>query len=269
MQQFLGMYFVICSCLKGWAAIDAIWKEKNKHESALGLAKLLAKQDFSWKYSYKAEEDSSISLGLGKGGEKGTQNSKEGSKATTSEKSETLLEIPLLLAAREGIEEIFNEILNEYRQAVDHVSNNGHNILHLAILHRQDKIFERLKQMEMSVQKLASKIDNNGNTILHQVAERKHYEGGKRPANPISFFAKPTHHREPPHSTRSVPHRRFTVNHPTAPDLSHIRFTAKPTHHREPPHSTRFVPRRRFTMNPPTTVNHPMAPDLSHVVDSP
>ncbi|KAJ0018903.1 hypothetical protein Pint_09566 [Pistacia integerrima] len=102
----------------GWAAIDTFWKEKNKHESALGLAKLLAKQDFSWKYSYKAEEDSTISLG---------------SKATTSEKSETLLEIPLLLAAREGIEEIVNEILNEYPQAVDHVSDNGHNVLHLAI----------------------------------------------------------------------------------------------------------------------------------------
>ncbi|KAJ0081614.1 hypothetical protein Patl1_09847 [Pistacia atlantica] len=196
------MYFTICSCLKEWAAIDAIWKEKNKHESALRLAKFLAKQDFSWKYSYKAEEDSTISLGLGKGGEKGTQNSKEGSKATTSEKSETLLEIPLLLAAREGIEEIFNEILNEYPQAVDHVSNNGHNVLHLAILHRQDKIFERLKKMEMSVQKLASKIDNNGNTILHQVAETKHYEGGKRPGPAFQFQEELTWYQVEPSSLK-------------------------------------------------------------------
>lgn len=172
--------FSLFSCT-GWEAINTIWKEKNKHESALVLAKLLAKQDLSWKHSYKAEEDSTISLGLGKGADKGPQNSKEGSKATTSEKSETLLEIPLLLAAREGIVEIFDEILNEYPQAIDHVSENGHNVLHLAIMHRQHKIFERIEKMEMSIQKLASKIDNNGNTILHQVAETKHYEGGKRP----------------------------------------------------------------------------------------
>lgn len=179
-------YFSLFSCT-GWASIDTIWKEKKKHESALKLAMLLAKQDTSWKLSYEAEEVRTIFLGLGKGGEKGPQNSKEGSKSTTSEKSETLLEIPLLLAAREGIEEIVIEILNEYPQAVDHVSDNGHNVLHLAIMHRRDKIFERIKQMEMSVEKLASKIDNNGNTILHQVAETKHYEGGKLPGPALQF----------------------------------------------------------------------------------
>ncbi|GKU89899.1 hypothetical protein SLEP1_g3971 [Rubroshorea leprosula] len=98
--------------------------------------------------------------------------------ATIEERPDT----PLIIAASTGIKEIVNEIIEVYPQALEHVTRNGQNILHVAILHRND-IFERIKAGKEEVRKVVKQrlvlgIDNDGDTILHKAACAKYYHGG-------------------------------------------------------------------------------------------
>ncbi|XP_059437027.1 ankyrin repeat-containing protein NPR4-like [Corylus avellana] len=89
--------------------------------------------------------------------------------------------IPLLIAASEGIVEIVNEILQVYPQAIEHVTKDEENILHVAIKYRQMEIFRRVKKMKIIRDcRLVSRIDNRGYTILHHVADTEKYDGGNK-----------------------------------------------------------------------------------------
>lgn len=51
-------------------------------------------------------------------------------------------ETPLFLVTKSGYTEIVKGILEVYPQAVEHVVEDGRNILHLAIMYRRNQIFE-------------------------------------------------------------------------------------------------------------------------------
>ena len=80
---------------------------------------------------------------------------------------------PLFLATRSACLEIVEEILKIYPQAVKHIDDKGRNILHIAIKYRQLKIFELVNDMELPMQRLTRKIDEDGNSILHTVGKKK------------------------------------------------------------------------------------------------
>ncbi|KAJ4717033.1 putative Ankyrin repeat family protein [Melia azedarach] len=186
--------------IQGCPRIMKIWKEKRKHELAVALTKLLVDQDTSWKESYQADTDATISLGLGKG-EQQPGNSKDDQKAAaaSTEKSNTTTEVskkkkrssteaPIFMAASNGIIEIINVILDKYPQAVDYVSDYGQNMLNATVMHRRWMIFERIMRLEEeTVQKLAARIDNFGNTLLHHVADMRYYRGGIRFGPALEF----------------------------------------------------------------------------------
>lgn len=143
--------------------------EKRNHAFSLKLVKLLVTQDISWNTSFLAE-DTTISIGLGQGSK--TEGTRE---VIPLDKTLSSPETPLIMAARTGIKEIVLEILKEYPEAVDHVSENEQNILHVAIMHRHEKIFELIQKKVIDIHWLASKIDHNGYTILHHVADMTYY----------------------------------------------------------------------------------------------
>ena len=85
---------------------------------------------------------------------------------------------PLLTAASEGIVEIFDKIIEAHPQAIEHLDKDEENILHVAVAYRQEEIFNRLKQMMVIRDcRLVSRININGYTLLHQVADMKYYQG--------------------------------------------------------------------------------------------
>ncbi|KAL6281981.1 hypothetical protein ACE6H2_012910 [Prunus campanulata] len=67
------------------------------------------------------------------------------------------------------------EILRQHPQAAEHVSDSEQNILHLAIKHRQREILDLLKRKPITISRLNEMIDSDGNTILHQAADRSYY----------------------------------------------------------------------------------------------
>ncbi|KAK9186464.1 hypothetical protein WN944_005645 [Citrus x changshan-huyou] len=95
----------------------------------------------------------------------------------------------LLFAASNGIRDILEEILRQNPQAMlSTVNQKGQTILHVAIRRRQHNIFQFImEKMPLYVLKWATRIDDKGYTILHHVADMKHYEHGIRPGPVYQF----------------------------------------------------------------------------------
>ncbi|KAH9803505.1 hypothetical protein KPL71_001792 [Citrus sinensis] len=107
----------------------------------------------------------------------------DGKNATTDDRT-------LHFAASNGITEIMLEMLQQDPQAL--LSNvnelTEQNILHVAVERRQHKVFEFImKEMQLYVPKWAAGIDKYGYTLLHNVADMKHYKQGTRPGPVLQF----------------------------------------------------------------------------------
>ncbi|KAL4628260.1 hypothetical protein ACB092_05G224500 [Castanea dentata] len=192
---------------KGWPAINKLWKMKGMHSSASELTESLVEADDTRK-DFPCElknDDKTISLEKvdtsvdkdrgdllslcqrmfdlvheqgqtsgtkevgGDGTSKGQPNERNHQKS---------YQHPLLEAACNGIVEIFDKMIESYPQVIEYISNDEENILHVAIGHRQWDIFHRVEKMEVIMKcRLASRIDKDGNTLLHHVAEGKRYFG--------------------------------------------------------------------------------------------
>ena len=141
------------------------------YKSAVQLAKFLVGKDTSWEC---------ISSGIDvmkpkihKYGEKGGQERQEGHLYNTiPDQMESRAETPLILATKSGCVEIVEEILKAYPQAVEHIDDDGRNVLHVAIKYRQLKIFKLVTRMEVPMKRLGRKIDKDGNSILHNVGKK-------------------------------------------------------------------------------------------------
>ncbi|OMO64802.1 hypothetical protein COLO4_31840 [Corchorus olitorius] len=187
LQRYIDskMNHKICSFLAiRWGTLDRIWTKKKTHALAVTLAGKLVKTDSSWCVAHKPEEDGKICLEREEKEEAETK-TEEGiitTNTSSSKKRSKSPDTPLLIAATAGIMEIVMLILNVYPQAVEHVSQNGRNILHVLILHRKFNIYEHLKEeKEEATKRLVLGIDNDGSTILHHAANTKYYHGGIKP----------------------------------------------------------------------------------------
>ncbi|XP_068322090.1 uncharacterized protein [Pyrus communis] len=193
--------------------IDTIWKEKKNKKSLKKLIPLLVKlDDYSLLITNKQPNIRTISLGSGEkpdkekeatksdktngdeGGEKGkaaadkhlsgvreitvSDRCKKEEEATKSKKearSEANKSTPLLIATITGFSTIVKEILEQHPQTAELVNENERNILHLAIKNRQKDILDLIQSEPKLMSRLNKRIDHNGNTILHQAADRTYY----------------------------------------------------------------------------------------------
>lgn len=149
---------------------QTVQTEKQQYESAMELAKFLIERDTSWELTYQIQDQGRPKIhkygrsNIEKGITEGPSTNIAASPAGYNE-----AETPLFLATKSGCLQIVKEILKTYPQAVEHIDDEGRNILHVAIKYRQLEIFELVKEKEAAMRRLVRKIDNNGNTILHMV----------------------------------------------------------------------------------------------------
>ncbi|GKU89911.1 hypothetical protein SLEP1_g3983 [Rubroshorea leprosula] len=181
---FIHFWIRFWMFLEEWDYIKEIRKTKRKHELAGKLADSLVKNDSS---SWRKRHEHNTNICLPR--EKETVGGKESEASSQTEGIATTmvpqLETPLIIAASTGILEIVKKIHKEYPQALEHVNENGQNILHVAILHRQYDVFEHVKnesEKDRGVVKrrLVLGIDNDGDTILHKAARSEYYSGGTK-----------------------------------------------------------------------------------------
>ncbi|GFZ03248.1 hypothetical protein Acr_15g0018560 [Actinidia rufa] len=142
---------------------DTSETEEGIYESAMRFAKFLIERDTSWEVTEPAIDTSKPQIHYDR------VPSTFHVQAAGEEKKTRASETALLLATKKGILEIAEKILTVYPQAVEHIDDQGHNILHKAIMFRQIGILNLVDKLQIPTTRLVRKIDNKGNTILHMV----------------------------------------------------------------------------------------------------
>ena len=64
-------------------------------------------------------------------------------------------------------------LLKKYSNCIEHVDDEGRNVLHVEIKYRQLKIFELVARMEVPMKRLVRKLDNDGNSNVHTIRRKK------------------------------------------------------------------------------------------------
>uniref|UniRef100_A0A6N2KHG1 PGG domain-containing protein n=1 Tax=Salix viminalis TaxID=40686 RepID=A0A6N2KHG1_SALVM len=155
--------------------LERIWDEKRKHVFALAFAESLVEKDESLKVlvtktdQNKDEENEERDMGGVK------------YKGFSAVPSLTIKkEIPLFTAARRGIEKIVRLIIERHPHAIDKCDDMGRSILDVAVIYRQQKIFDIIvneKEKEVPLARMRRVLDKSGNTLLHHVADIKKNSG--------------------------------------------------------------------------------------------
>ncbi|RYR22528.1 hypothetical protein Ahy_B03g067836 [Arachis hypogaea] len=178
--------------------IGHIWQKKKQHKLAECLAELLVQKDFSWQISFHSNFQPLIVLPILSSKldrikeiqlmkEKRqlveiahSRISKPLLKESISKASHFKNYTPLLMAAGSGIVEIVEKIIDMNPEAISHVSQDEHNVLHMAVKHRQLKIFNLIKR-NSAFKSLIHRITEEGRTLLHQVARMEFYKEQRLP----------------------------------------------------------------------------------------
>ena len=79
-------------------------------------------------------------------------------------------ETSILAAARNGITEIVEEILNKYSMSIHDETDEGKNIALLAVENRQPTIYQLLLKRGLLIETMLQKLDKDGNNALHLAA---------------------------------------------------------------------------------------------------
>ncbi|KAK4256157.1 hypothetical protein QN277_009061 [Acacia crassicarpa] len=177
------IYYVICKHVaKEWDIVKEIWKKKQKNMQANEVADFLVSIDNSWRDTNHGDRPrTEVVLPVIQ-----PTNVARTRKAFQERTSFNLTPVkskdytPLLLAASTGIIEIVEKIIDVHPDAVSHVQRNGQNVLHIAVKHRQKKIYKHLKKFKV-LNGLGSHIASHDRTLLHQVARMDYYDGGNQP----------------------------------------------------------------------------------------
>ncbi|KAM3754453.1 hypothetical protein ACB098_03G166200 [Castanea mollissima] len=133
-------------------------------------------------------------------------------------------ETSILAAARNGITEMVEEILNKFPMAIHDDTDEGKNIALLAVENRQPKIYQLLLKRELLTETMLQKVDKDGNNALHLAAklgknkpwlipgaalqvqwEIKWYEYVKRTVPQYLLFQ--------PNNDKKIPAQLFTEHH--------------------------------------------------------
>ncbi|KAK4259062.1 hypothetical protein QN277_005436 [Acacia crassicarpa] len=181
--------FAVWKCLApvfNW--IESIWKEKKKHQLAERLAGLLVRCDYSWQLPYDerkyktSDELPPVLYNVAKRKKELHWRHKKEIIHMDCPKHKDELKAykhhpALLIAASNGIQEILNLYIKEHPESINHVSKeDGQNLLHIAVRHRQEKILDRLEK-QPDLNSLASQVNQENRTALHEVAGIDYYRG--------------------------------------------------------------------------------------------
>ncbi|KAJ0051900.1 hypothetical protein Pint_03255 [Pistacia integerrima] len=79
-------------------------------------------------------------------------------------------ETPILIAAKNGITEIVQKILEKYPVAIQDMNTDRKNIVLLAVENRQPHVYQLLLKITTMKESVFRKVDNKGNSALHLAA---------------------------------------------------------------------------------------------------
>ncbi|KOM53636.1 hypothetical protein LR48_Vigan09g229500 [Vigna angularis] len=184
----------------GSANINKIRRKKEKHEWSVQIMDELLKRASMYEYDdddsvpvnilqnkdqrtdpYTFDEGGNVTLAgtteveqhLTTKGEPKQQNNGE-EKVNVKEKK--TCETPILIAAKNGVTEMVEKIMESFPVAVHDMDANKKNIVLLAVENRQTYLYDLLLKKKSQKESIFDKVDNEGNSALHLAAKLGEYK---------------------------------------------------------------------------------------------
>ncbi|CAJ1948662.1 unnamed protein product [Sphenostylis stenocarpa] len=170
------------SMAKEFEGVGRMWKEKKKHKLVEGLVNILVQYDLSWQISCNESKMTRLirmpyhPFNVPKRRRLSAKKMEE--RRSKDDEDPVFDRIPLLIAAKTGIEEIVEKFFEVHPEAISHVNNDGQNILHVGIRYRQNKILKLIERKGV-VESLVHQITKKGRTILHEIARMDYYKAAR------------------------------------------------------------------------------------------
>ncbi|MED6155104.1 hypothetical protein PIB30_002314 [Stylosanthes scabra] len=187
--RFLKFIYVVILVIfgKGTSIFTRIGRKKEKHIWSIQTMNELLKRTSMYEYdgigsSGPQDQDqwtSPDSADKGGNDESSDKTTKDQHASTTIgdlPKKVNEMEAPILIAARNGIIEMVEKILDMFPVAVHDMDCNKKNIVLLAVENRQPHLYEFLLKKETIKESLFRKVDNEGNSALHLAAKLGDYK---------------------------------------------------------------------------------------------
>ncbi|KAL6207183.1 hypothetical protein ACLB2K_024428 [Fragaria x ananassa] len=184
----------------GFLRVQCLRNMKKNHGRVMKLTKTLAEEDKSWQ----------------------GHNTTDGQSDTAAAKNDT----PLIAAAKNGIVEIVEAILDVFPQAIEHENHKGENVFHVAVKNRRKNVLVLLedKKFNYPIARHVRKFDKADNGIIHKAAYKTHISSRERPGealclqSDIQWFERvrkmvPAHHINQKNKEGDTPQALFTKQH--------------------------------------------------------
>ncbi|TKY71893.1 alpha-latroinsectotoxin-Lt1a protein [Spatholobus suberectus] len=166
--------FLIMSVIfgTGSANIRKIRRKKEKHVWSAQILDELLKRASMYEY-----DDNGSSPPHERGRKQPSTTKGEAKQKNGNEKDEKKIpETPILIAAKNGVTEMVEKIIELFPVAVHDMDAKKKNIVLLAIENRQTYLYELLLKKKILKESIFRKVDNEGNSALHLAAKRGDYK---------------------------------------------------------------------------------------------
>ncbi|KAK7348191.1 hypothetical protein VNO80_22741 [Phaseolus coccineus] len=157
----------------GASWIDKIQRRKEKHMWANKVMDELIERASLYKYDYT--ENNSFVLQRDNEIENRENHKKKGSVEKRKRVS------PILIAAKMGVNEMVEKILDTFPVAIQDVDSDNKNVVLLAIENRQPRVYKMLTKRNLVKESAFRHIDNQGNSALHLAARYKEHRPWRVP----------------------------------------------------------------------------------------
>ncbi|XP_054783991.1 uncharacterized protein LOC129290956 [Prosopis cineraria] len=176
-------YLVLLIILgKGSDQLRKIYRKKEIHTRSAQIVKQLLHYASSYEYeddgshpeegySTTLSQDATPATSV-----KPTTTSTEDKKDEQNPKRGAITETAILVAAKNGVMEIIEKILELFPVAIHDLNEDKKNIVLLAVEHRQPHVYQFLLKKNIYKESLFHQVDKHGNSVLHLAATLRDYK---------------------------------------------------------------------------------------------
>ncbi|CAL1389823.1 unnamed protein product [Linum trigynum] len=177
--EFVKLAFKSLFVILGYGSTEMrkIRMKKEKHVWSVQIMNELLKDAETYVYEYNGRSPHPIGTPL----EFSDLLTAAGDHDINKPKHLETIETPMLIAAKNGITEIVEKILDLYPVAINDMNAGKKNIVLLAVENRQSRVYERLLKRGVIRESVFRKVDNRGNSALHLAAALGHHKPWRIP----------------------------------------------------------------------------------------
>ncbi|XP_027339512.1 uncharacterized protein LOC113853214 [Abrus precatorius] len=176
--QFLTLAIKALLIIFGVGAswIEKIQRRKVKHILAKQVMnELIQRASSAYKYEYTRMSSDALQDDNDIGNLESIRKKEKGSI------QKTVKESPILIAAKMGVTEMVEKILETNPVAIHDVDSNNKNVVLLAIENRQPRVYSLLNKKSLTKESAFRQVDNQGNSALHLAATYRSHKPWRVP----------------------------------------------------------------------------------------